>query len=270
MNKLDLKQLIENWELPDGETVLERIERMIKPSLMDGYFSKDPTAIVGGLQYHLGGEADTQELAQLAFISSADLVLDVCCYLGGPAVQLAETYHCRVTGVDINANYITAARRITELAYLSHSIDYQVADATELPFDDGLFTVVWSQCSFDHDEKWLKEFDRVLAAGGRLAFTFQIRGNNTKKFGPIWTLHNTARFLENLGYRVVHAEDITERDIEIGWKELDRKLTNNENEFIAVLGKDWVVKAHEEFKNEIDRMRKGEWGNGRILAIKNQ
>ena len=71
-----------------------------------------------------------------------------------------------------------------------------------------------------------------------------------------------------MGYRVVHAEDISKRDIEIGWKALDRKLTENEDEYIAVLGKDWVNKAHQEFIREIGRMRKREWGNGRIVVVK--
>ncbi|MFC1947311.1 class I SAM-dependent methyltransferase [Chloroflexota bacterium] len=268
MNKSGLKQVIENWELPEGDTKLERIESMIKPALMAGYFSKDPTAIVSGSQYHLGGATDTRELGHLASIDSTDRVLDVCCYLGGPAVQLAESFKCRVTGVDINENYIVAARRIADLVKLSDIIDYHVADAVKLPFDDGQFTVVWSQCSVDHDERWFREFDRILKSGGRLAFTFQIRGDNTDESRLLWTLHNTVTFLENLGYRVIHAEDITQRDIEIGWKDLDRRLTENEEDFITVLGKDWVNKAHEEFMNEINRMRKGEWGNGRIVAVK--
>lgn len=263
-----MKQVIENWTLPDGDSMFEGIESMIKPALIGGYFSNDPTAIVGGVQYHLGGATDTQELAQLVSIGSADRVLDVCCYLGGPAIQLAQTYHCRVTGVDINENYIAAAGRIADLVNLSHIVNYRVADAVDLPFDDGLFSVVWSQCSVDHDESWFREFDRILAPGGRLALTLMIRGDNTHESRPLWTLHNTLSFIEDLGYHVIHAEDITERDIETGWKELDRKLTKNEAEFIAILGKDWVDKAHEDFSIEIDRMRKGEWGNGRIVAIK--
>jgi len=50
---------------------------------------------------------------------------------------------------------------------------------------------------------------------------------------------------------------------------LDRKLSEREDEFAAVLGRDWVFYAHEEFANEIKRMREGSWGNGRIVATKN-
>ena len=65
-----------------------------------------------------------------------------------------------------------------------------------------------------------------------------------------------------------HAEDITERDIELGWKVLDRKLSEKEGDFTAVLGKDWVRYAHREFAGEIKRMRQGSWGNARIVATK--
>lgn len=114
VNKPGLQQIIDEWQLPDGVSLLDRIEGMIKPTVMNGLFRPSYTGIVCGLQYHLGGETDTLELARLTSITSTDHVLDVCCYLGGPAVQLAESFECRVTGVDINKGFIAAARRITE------------------------------------------------------------------------------------------------------------------------------------------------------------
>jgi len=165
VNKPGLQQIINEWQLPDDISLLDRIEGMIKPAMMNGHFCPSYTGIVCGLQYHLGGETDTLELARLASITSNDRVLDVCCYLGGPAIQLAESFECRVTGVDTNGGFIAAARRITALAELTHLIDYQVADAVELPFDNDHFTVVWSQCSLAHNEAWFREFDRVLSPG---------------------------------------------------------------------------------------------------------
>ena len=71
--------------------------------------------------------------------------------------------------------FIIAASRIAELAGLSDRADFRVGNATNLPFEDVQFNVVWSQCALHHDETWLKEFHRVLAQGGRLAITFDIR-----------------------------------------------------------------------------------------------
>jgi ubiquinone/menaquinone biosynthesis C-methylase UbiE len=258
----ELDEIIREWQLPQGGTLLDRIERMILPAIMDGRFLASPMATVCGLQYHLGGEQDTAELAELAAITADDHVLDVCCYLGGPAIQLAESFGCRVTGVDLFERFIIAARRIAELAGLSDRIDFRVGNATNLPFENDQFTVVWSQCALHHDEAWLKEFYRVTAPEGRLAITFDIRRQNPDKHSPRWQLQDIVAILQGLGYSVDHAEDITERDIEHGWKALDRKLSEREAEFTAVLGKDWVRYAYKEFASEIKRMRWGRWGNG--------
>ena len=52
----ELQQVLNDWQLPEGERLLERIENMIHNTLMDGHFISSPTAIVCGLQYHLGEE----------------------------------------------------------------------------------------------------------------------------------------------------------------------------------------------------------------------
>jgi ubiquinone/menaquinone biosynthesis C-methylase UbiE len=264
----ELDVVIRNWRLPEGGRLLDRIERMIQPAVMDGRFLASPMATICGLQYHLGGEQDTAELAELAAITADDHILDVCCYLGGPAIQLAESFGCRVTGVDLFERFIIAASRIAELAGLSSLVDFRVGNANNLPFEDGQFTVVWSQCALHHDEAWLREFYRVMAPGGRLAITFDIRRQNPDKHSPRWRLQDIIAILQKLGYSVDHAEDITERDIELGWKALDRKLLEIEDELAAVLGKDWVRYAHREFASETKRMHQGRWGNGRIVATK--
>lgn len=268
MIKPELQEIIDNWQLPDGEPLLERIEKMIRPVLMAGHFGSSPTVIVSGLQYHLGGEKDTEELADFASITSNDHVLDVCCFIGGSAIQLADSFQCRVTGIDISEEYIAVACRITELSGLSHLTEFRVADAGKLPFEDGKFTVVWSQCSLMHYDTWLHEFNRVLAHGSRLAITFEIGNNNLDEHDSRWRLHDIVRFLEDLGYSVEHADDITKRDIEIGWKSLDHKLSQGEKESIAVLGEEWVRNAHKEFADDMKEMRSGIVGNGRIVATK--
>jgi len=268
MTMPELQEVVDNWQLPEGGALLDRIERMIQPAIMDGRFLASPTATVCGLQYHLGGEQDTEQLAELADITTDDHILDVCCYLGGPAIQLAQSYGCRVTGVDLFERFIIAASRIAELSGLSNLVDFRIGNATNLPFSDGQFTVVWSQCALHHDEAWLKEFHRVLAQSGRLAMTFDIRRKNPDKHSPRWRLQDIISLLQDLGYLIDHAEDITERDIEIGWRVLDRKLSEREDEYATVLGKHWVRYAREEFASEIKRMRQGRWGNGRIVATK--
>ncbi len=218
-----LQEMMSTWSLSDVGNLQDRLEEMVRPALLAGYFGKSFTRFVSGLQYHLGGAQDTAELASLARVSANDHVLDVCCFIGGPALQLAE---------------------------LSSLVDFRVAKASALPFEDGAYTVVWIQCSLDSDELWLKEFDHVLAPGGRFAFTFQRRGNDDKR----WTLAELTALLRGLGYNINHADDITQRDIEIGWRALDGRLSKREDVFSAALGPGWVRSARREFRRELENM----------------
>jgi ubiquinone/menaquinone biosynthesis C-methylase UbiE len=256
--------MMDAWSLQDGGTLQSRLGQMVRPALFAGHFGTSFTRCVAGIQYHLGGAVDTAELASLAGLSAEDHVLDVCCFVGGPALQVAEEFSCRVTGVDLMESAIDAANRLADIAGLSSLTEFFVADAMELPFGDGSFTVVWNQCSLESDERWLREFDRVLSPGGRFAFTFQSKGRDDDR----WTLSELSSLLKQLGYTVTHAEDITQRDVEIGWEALDRKLSRQEAEFRAAMGDEWVRRAHEEFRTEAERMTNGEYGNARIVASK--
>jgi ubiquinone/menaquinone biosynthesis C-methylase UbiE len=263
----EIIEAINNWKLLVGDSLTQRINEMIRPTLLKGFFGTSSTMIVGGIQYHLGGERDTEELSNLVKITSNDRILDVACFLGGPAIQLAERYNCQVTGIDKNTKYVTAANKIASLCGLNHLVNFQIADAHNLPFNSE-YTVVWSQCSLAHDDKWLQEFDRVLQKKGRLALTFAIKKNNPDKNSPKWTLQDVTEKIINLGYSILHQDDITDRDIEIGWKNLDKKLSEQEEIFEA-LGEEWINKAHNKFLLEIQLMQRGQWGNGRIIAVKN-
>ena len=250
MSEKDLRKVIADWQMSEGECLLSRVEQMIRPALLGGYFGASYTRFVSGLQYHLGGELDTSDLAALANIASYDHVLDVCCFIGGPALQLADAFQCKVSGIDIAENSILAANRIAHLTKLSHLLDFLIVDAGNLPFEDGRFTVVWNQASLAHEESWLREFDRVLVPGGRLALTFQFRGTNSEEDDSYcsWTIQDVVALLEDLGYSIEHVNDLTGRDTEIGWKRLDQKLSNQEKEFAELLDEEWVDNAHNDFQ----------------------
>ena len=270
MTRAEWHQVVSRWRLPEASTLQKRIEQMIRPALCAGFFGESYTRYVAGLQYHLGGQTDTAELACLANITARDHVLDACCYIGGPAMQLVDGFMCRVTGVDIAPNCIAAANRIAELAGLAHLAVFRVADAGNLPFDDETFTVVWNQASLEHYATWLREFDRVLAKDGRIAITFQVGHNDPTTSDSRWRLEDVVRYIASLGYSIEHADDITQRDIRIGWQALERQLLEHEREFAWLLGADWVRQAHTEFARAVAEMQSGEWGNGRIVARKSR
>ena len=186
---------------------------MIQPALWAGCFGTSVILIVSGLQYHLEGERDTEELAELASVDPDDRVLDACCFLGGPQIQLAQSIGCEVTSVDLSETRIAAARKIAKLSGFADRLHYAVGDVAHMPFSEGQFTVFWGQCSLKHDETWLREFDRILAPSGRIAITFAIRRNNPDGRSPRWRLSDIVETLQHLGYQTMHSEDITERDL---------------------------------------------------------
>jgi SAM-dependent methyltransferase len=270
-DKQPFDEVLASWQLPARGDLLDCVEQMVRPTLLAGYFGSSYTRFVSGLQYHLGRAQDTRELAELCKLCSSDRVLDICCFIGGPAVQLAESYRCRVTGIDLDQKAILTANRIAALTGHSDLLKFKIGDASTLPFDKEHFDVVWNQCSLQHDRQWIEEADRVLVPGGRLALTFQLRGKaSTSSEDPHgrWDLDDLSAILREMGYVIIHAEEITERDIEIGWKALDRKLSDRAQEFTDLLGADWVKGAHQEFSAEIAKMRAGRWGNGRIVGLK--
>lgn len=256
------------WKVTADGPLQERLEQVVAPALQAGVFGTSAPTVLSGLQYHLGGAVETRDLARLASLSAQDSVLDVCCYLGGPALQLAEEAGCRVTGVDISERAIAAALRLAELAGLSGQAEFRVADAAHLPFAHGTFSVVWNQGSLNHEERWLDEMCRVLALGGRIALSPSIRGPYPDVHSPRWTLAELVGQLSARGCIPRLAEDTTTRDLREGWGTLLDRLERRRSTLLDVLGAAWLREAEAEITEEMAQMRAGRWGTARIVAEK--
>jgi ubiquinone/menaquinone biosynthesis C-methylase UbiE len=96
-------------------------------------------------------------------------VLDIGCGTGWGVMEAAKRAPGgRICGVDISPGMIQAARGKIDG---SQNVDFQVADAEELPYSDGSFDFVFSTFSFHHYSEPLKalgEIKRVLKKGGQV------------------------------------------------------------------------------------------------------
>ena len=127
-----------------------------------------------GEEIHVGGEQETNILAQKAGVNAESHLLDVCSALGGPARHLAQTYGCRVTGLDATQRMHAEAISRTRQAGWDNKVEYKLGNALDMPFRANTFDVVWGQdawCYITDKKRLIEECARVLKPGGILAFT---------------------------------------------------------------------------------------------------
>ncbi len=82
-----------------------------------------------------------QRLVRRLEIAPGEVVLDVACGTGNAAIPAAEA-GAQVTGVDLSPQMLAVARRRAEPAGVD--VEWTLADAEQLPWDDGSFDVVLS------------------------------------------------------------------------------------------------------------------------------
>jgi SAM-dependent methyltransferase len=102
-------------------------------------------------------------------------ILEVASGSGGPALYLARTTGCRVTGIDANENGIATASQMAANLGDAERVDFKLADATaELPFEKDSFDAVLCIDAMNHLPnrlEVLREWRRVLRIGRRALFT---------------------------------------------------------------------------------------------------
>lgn len=174
-------------------------------------------------QFHGGGKEATVRLARLAGLTSGMRVLDVGGGLGGPARTLAVECGCHVTVIDLTESYVQAAEALTARLGLGDRVTHQVGNALELPFDNGMFDVVWTQNSgmnIAAKEQLYADFRRVLRPGGLLALQEPMAGPVQPLIFPVmWARDAATNFLrtpvemraliEAAGFRTRAWDDVT-------------------------------------------------------------
>jgi len=122
-----------------------------------------------GLTKHFGGVGSTEALAELCHIGGGAVVLDVGCGVGVTPCFLARRYGCRVVGVDIRPAMVERSRERARREGLADRVEFRVADAQSLPFEDNLFDAVTTESvtAFPEDkQKAVDEYARVTRPGG--------------------------------------------------------------------------------------------------------
>lgn len=151
--------------------------------------------------------------------------LEVASGSGGPALHIARTTGCRVTGIDANQSGISTASRLAAEAGEGERVQFRVADANaRLPFGDAGFDALLCIDSINHFPDRLavfREWLRVLKDGGRALFTDPVVITGPVTADELASRASVGFFLfvppgaderlaEEAGFRVVRREDRTE------------------------------------------------------------
>ena len=104
-------------------------------------------------------------------LTNPKTIIDVGCGIGGSSLYLAQKFDANVTGITLSPVQANRATDRAKNAGLQQQVQFQVANALEMPFPDNQFDLVWSLESGEHmpdKTQFLAECYRVLRPGGKL------------------------------------------------------------------------------------------------------
>jgi ubiquinone/menaquinone biosynthesis C-methylase UbiE len=174
-----------------------------------------------------------------------DTVLDIGCGLGGPGRFLVDRFGCTVVGIDLLPLRTERAKALSRLTGMGDRTSYQVADATHMEFDDGLFSQAWMLDVGIHiraKQALFAEIVRVLRPRGLLVMHDQT-GPLPPAMRPLErqapyiapSLPQLVRLTEGAGLRVLSWHDTTDRVLEY-FVGLQAMLTQTSGEVSTALG----------------------------------
>jgi ubiquinone/menaquinone biosynthesis C-methylase UbiE len=177
------------------------LQRLQAALAEDGVDPARPTAeaLAPYDQFHGRGLEATEDLAAMVRPAATDHLLDVGSGIGGPARYLAQRFGCRITGVDLTAEFCAVAAHLTRQLGLQQRVDFRVGDALALPLPDAVFDGAYSMnVSMNVADKagLYRELWRVLKPGAWLVLSEIARGSGAEIDYPTpWAASAATSFL---------------------------------------------------------------------------
>jgi SAM-dependent methyltransferase len=184
-------------------------------------------------------------------------VLDVASGRGGPAILLAETFGCRIEGIEIAPEFHAAAVERAETAGLSELASFRLGDAAEAELEDGAYDVamclgasfVWGSLAgtLDALEPAAREGGHVVVGEPYLR-ALPVPDEYEEGKGPYTTLEGTVAIVDSGSLRTVAVIDSSLDDWDryetLHWRTVEEWLAANEGDPDA----DDIRTRHETYK----------------------
>jgi ubiquinone/menaquinone biosynthesis C-methylase UbiE len=90
-------------------------------------------------EFHIGGRQATIDFAGQLGVTPGMSLLDIGCGLGGASRYFAQERRCRVSGIDLTAEYAAVAETLAQKVGLASAATYRQASALALPFSAASF-----------------------------------------------------------------------------------------------------------------------------------
>lgn len=189
----------------------------------------------------------TDELRQffeMLALTPESKVLEVASGSGGPALFMARTVGCRVTGVEINEKGVANANRVAAAEGLQERARFRLVDASRpLSFNNESFNAVVCMDSINHLQNRSAVFEdryRLLKPGGRVLFTDPIVVTGILSNDEIAIRSSIGyflfvpsgeneRLLKNAGFEVLSSSDVTENEARVSKRWHDARQSRRDN-----------------------------------------
>jgi SAM-dependent methyltransferase len=262
---LAVQRLYDNV-LPEGQKVRDLIfPEVFGPEQYIGQYSDNTADQIIALARKAGVDRETH-------------VLDVGCGCCGPAIHVARTLGCRITGIDLSESHLARARRNIEAAGLSGQIQLVQGDVFRLagtmpPADVAVGLGAWCHMP---PQKLFPVCRQLLHAGGRIAFMERILLGTIsdelyRQLTAEWAAPSVETFasyyfaLRAAGFTGVFVQDLTE-----SYKALQRRFIEVRirlrGKIEEIAGADYYRSDLELVRAETDATEAGSLGYGLFVA----
>ncbi len=121
-------------------------------------------------EFHVGGRPATIAFAAEFGLRPGMRLLDIGCGLGGAARFFAGEHDCRVSGIDLSAEYVDVANALAVRVGLGERASFASGSALALPFEAGSFDAAYMfhvGMNIEDKSRLFAQVRRVLAPSGR-------------------------------------------------------------------------------------------------------